>query len=64
MLKTTGNSALTFKFGHRLFICLRSRHLDAALRERINPFVLGGLACWCDKLSPAEVSTVSPANNA
>jgi len=49
MLKNKGKASLLFKLGTRVCVCLRNNRMDAGLRARIRPLVIGWFACWCDK---------------
>lgn len=49
VLKNAGRASLLLRLGSRVCICLRNDRMDAGLRARIRPRVIGWLACWCDK---------------
>jgi hypothetical protein len=49
MLKNNGKASLLLKLGSRVCVCLRNNRMDAGLRARIRPFIIGWYACWFDK---------------
>jgi hypothetical protein len=49
VLKNSGRASLLLKLGSRVCVCLRSNRMDAGLRARIRPFMIGWYACWFDK---------------
>lgn len=51
MLKNIGKYSLLLRWGQRIFVCMPNRRLGDGMRERIRPYVFGGLACWTDKSS-------------
>ena len=49
MLKSLGSTPFSLRLGRRLCVCLPNHRLEAGLRTRIRPWVIAGLAFWCDK---------------
>lgn len=49
MLKSGGKVSLLLKLRRWICVCVRKRLLDAGVRARVRPVILGGFACWCDK---------------
>jgi hypothetical protein len=48
-LKAGGKVTFLVRLGRTVCTCLPKRHLDDAMRARIRPFLLGWMACWCDR---------------
>jgi hypothetical protein len=48
MLRSIGRT-LKLRLGRRVCVCMRDMSLSDGLRDRIRPFVFGGIACWCDR---------------
>ena len=49
MLKSQGKVSLWFRLGSRIFVCLPNRRLSGPLRAIVRPWVIGWMACWCDR---------------
>ena len=49
MLRSSGKPYFFLKFFRRVCVCLRSDDLNADLRDRIRPWVIGRFACWVDR---------------
>jgi len=58
LLKASGKVTFLFRLGSRVCTCLPTRNMDDRLRDRIRPWILGWLACWCDKSDGG--STIKP----
>ncbi len=50
-LKSAGQVSFLLRFGRWVFVCVPKRRLEPDMKERLQPFSLGWLACWCDRAS-------------
>jgi len=49
VLKNAGKVSLLLRLGRHVCVCLPNRRLNGKLRASIRPWVIGWLACWCDR---------------
>lgn len=49
MLKNQGRVSWLWRLGRHMCVCVPNDSVQGRVRERVRPWRLGRLACWCDK---------------